>query len=73
MNTLAFKVEHDNESGLLVASWDDPAGGGITTQAKSLSALSDAILEAVRCHFSGRVAPREVTIHFETDPVLQLA
>jgi len=73
MDPLAFKIERDVKGGVLVASWDDPEGGGITTQAKNLSELADAITAAVRCHFAGRSAPREVTLHFESDPVLQLA
>ncbi len=73
MDPLAFKIERDVKGGVLVASWDDPEGGGITTQAKNLSQLADAIKEAVRCHFAGRSAPREVTLHFESDPGLQLA
>ncbi len=73
MELLAFKIERDAEAGVLVASWDDPEGGGITTQADNLTELAEAIKESVRCHFSGRVAPREVTLHFESDPVLQLA
>ncbi len=73
MDPLAFKIERDVEAGVLVASWDDPGGGGITTQAKNLTELAEAIKESVRCHFAGRSAPREVTLHFESDPVLQLA
>ncbi|PYJ91550.1 MAG: hypothetical protein DME62_15305 [Verrucomicrobia bacterium] len=73
MDPLAFKIERDVKGGVLVASWDDPEGGGITTQAKNLSEVADAIKEAVRCHFAGRSAPREVTLHFESDPGLQLA
>jgi hypothetical protein len=73
MDVLAFKVERDPETDVLIASWDDPEGGGITTQADNLAELAEAIKESVRCHFSGRSAPREVTLHFENDPVLQLA
>ena len=73
MDPLAFKIERDVEASVLVASWDDPKGGGITTQAKNLTELAEAIKESVRCHFSGRSAPREVTLHFESDPVLQVA
>jgi len=73
MESLAFKIERDVEAGVLVASWDDPEGGGITTQAKNLTELAEAIKESVRCHFSDRSAPREVSLHFESDPVLQLA
>ena len=73
MDPLAFKIERDVKGGVLVASWDAPEGSGITTQAKNLSEVADAIKEAVRCHFAGRSAPREVTLHFESDPGLQLA
>ncbi len=73
MELLAFNIERDENADMLVASWDDPEGGGITTQAESLAALTDAIKEAVRCHFAGRSAPRQVTLHFENDPILQLA
>ncbi len=51
----------------------DPAGGGITTQAKSLPELYNAIQESVHLHFTGRPTPREVTLHFKNDPTLQLA
>ena len=73
MDPLAFKIERDVETGVFVASWDDPEGGGITTQAKNLTELAVAIKESVRCHFSGRSVPSEVSLHFENDPVLQLA
>ena len=68
-----IKVEQDIETRVFVASWDDPQGGGITTQAGSLEELYGAVREAIRCHFANRTAPREVFLHFETDPVLQVA
>ena len=67
------KVEQDEETGAFVASWDDPQGGRITTQADSLEELYGAVREAIRCHFENRTAPRKVALHFETDPVLQVA
>jgi predicted RNase H-like HicB family nuclease len=70
---LEFTVERDDETGVFVASWDDPRGGGITTQARNLAELSDAIMEAVQCHFSDRTAPKVATLHFQKDPELQLA
>jgi predicted RNase H-like HicB family nuclease len=73
MRILKFSVEYDEEAKMFVASWDDPHGGGITTQAESLEELEDAISEALRCHFGKRTAPRKVSLHFENDPVLQLA
>jgi predicted RNase H-like HicB family nuclease len=67
-------IERDEETDVFVASWDDPRGGGITTQAESLDELLIALKEAVRCHFEEcKTAPHKVSLHFETDPVLQLA
>ena len=70
---VVFRIERDEETGGYIASWDDPAGGGITTQAETLAELSGAISEAVRCHFSDRPLPKVATLHFEHDPELQLA
>jgi predicted RNase H-like HicB family nuclease len=60
------KVEQDQETGAFIASWDDPSGGGITTQADSLEKLPDAVREAFRSHFANRPAPRKVDLHFES-------
>jgi predicted RNase H-like HicB family nuclease len=70
---VVFTIERDEETGAYTASWDDPAGGGITTQAETFAGLSDAVSEAIRCHFAGRPLPRVATLHFEHDPELQLA
>jgi hypothetical protein len=59
MDLLAFKIERDPETDVLIASWDDPEGGGITTQADDLAELAEAIKESVRCHFAGRSTPRK--------------
>ena len=45
MSRVQFEIEQDEEANVFVASWDDPTGGGITTQARSLSELYDAIQE----------------------------
>ena len=48
MNEIFFKVERDEESSVLVASWDEPGGnGGITTQGHDLSELQAMVREAV--------------------------
>ena len=73
MKLLQFTIERDDESGALTASWDDPDGGGITTQARSLAELPQAIHEAIRCHFHEGESPQRVVLHFEHDPILQLA
>jgi hypothetical protein len=49
---LRFTVEKEEAAGLLVASWDDPEGGGITTQGTGLVELARSIEEAIRCHFT---------------------
>ena len=69
---VVFTVEPNLESGAFVAYWDDPSGGGITTQANSLSELRQAIKEAVVCHFSAGTAPQGASLHF-ADAELQLA
>jgi predicted RNase H-like HicB family nuclease len=70
---IKFAVEYDEEARMFVASWDDPRGGGITTQAESVEKLEEAISEAVRCHFEKRATPEKVALHLESDLVLQVA
>jgi hypothetical protein len=70
---LVFTIEQDDETGAFTASWDDPNGGGITTEASTITELSSAIIEAVRCHFTDRTAPKMATLHFERDLELQIA
>ena len=48
---ITFDVQRDEESGWLVASWDDPDGGGITTQGQDLDDLQEQIPKAVTTHF----------------------
>ena len=68
---IIFQVEPCKDSGLLVASWDAPAGnGGITTQGKDLRELQEQVADAVRCHFEGEGVPRKIRFHFVEDPVL---
>jgi len=71
MDEITFRVQRDEDSGLLVASWDDPAGnGGITTQAQDLRDLQDQITDAVSVHFDEGEAPRRIRMHFVSDPIL---
>ena len=70
MEEITLRVEHDEESGWLVASWDSPEGGGITTQGRDLRELQDQVQDAVRCHFEPGEAPRRIRLHFVSDPVL---
>jgi predicted RNase H-like HicB family nuclease len=73
MKEITLKVERDEDSGVLVASWDDPKSGGITTQGHDLSELEANIREAVRCHFGKRQTPKHIRLHFLTDAVLSFA
>ncbi len=71
---ITFKVEKDEESGFLVASWNDSAGkGGITTQGADLKELQEMVADAVRCHFDESDRPRQVRLHCVTDPILATA
>jgi hypothetical protein len=56
-----------------VAGWDDPAGGGITTQGQDLADLQKSLKEAVHCHFDAKRPPRAIRLHFVNDPVLLTA
>jgi len=70
MQEITLQVECDEESGWLVATWDSPDGGGITTQGSDLRELQEQVQDAVRCHFDPGEAPRRIRLHFVTDPVL---
>lgn len=73
MNEIILTIEPDDESGWLVASWDDPKGGGITTQGKDLRELQDNVCEAIQCHFSDEQTPKKIRLHFVRDPFLVTA
>lgn len=70
---LKFSIEQDEETGRFTASWNDPNGGGITTQADTLSELPTAIDDAVHCHFAGRQVLAKSSLHFERDPVFTIS
>jgi hypothetical protein len=62
MDEIVFQIEASEGSGFLVASWDAPEGGGITTQGKDLRELQEQVADAVRCHFNPPDIPRKVTL-----------
>ena len=70
MEEITLRVERCEDSGWLVASWDAPEGGGITTQGRDLRDLQEQVEDAVRCHFDAGQAPRRIRLHFVSDPVL---
>ena len=61
MDEITLQVQHDEESGWLVASWDSPDGsGGITTQGQDLRDLQHQVTEAVAAYFDEGEAPRRI-------------
>jgi hypothetical protein len=70
MQEITFQVCPCDESGWLIASWDAPGGGGITTQARDLRELQEQVLEATLCHFEPGQVPVQIRLHFVSDPVL---
>jgi hypothetical protein len=71
MEEITLQVQCDEQSGQLVAWWDDPNGlGGITTQGEDLRDLQQQITEAVSVHFDEGESPRRIRVHFVSDPIL---
>jgi hypothetical protein len=71
MEEITPQIQCDEQSGRLVAWWDDPGGsGGITTQGEDLRDLQQQILEAVSVHFDDGDTPHRIRVHFVSDPVL---
>ncbi|MCX6970560.1 MAG: 2-oxoisovalerate dehydrogenase [Verrucomicrobia bacterium] len=72
MKEIVFTVSADEADGFS-ASWDDPCGGGISTQGKDLASLQAMIRDAVLCHFDEGEVPARVRLHFTEDPALAFA
>ena len=73
MSEITFTVSPCEETGVLVAAWDAPGGGGITTQGASVEELRANIREAMACHFDEGETPACVRLHFAGDVLLQSA
>lgn len=73
MSEMTFTVSPCEETGLFVAAWDAPEGGGISTQGESVEELRANIREAVACHFEEGDAPSSIRLHFAGDVLLQPA
>ena len=76
MDEITFTVSPCEDTGVLVASWDDPSGkGGITTQGEDLRELQEMVKDAAIGYFeaAGVPVPPRVRLHFVTDPELALA
>ncbi len=72
MEKITFTVEQEEDGGY-VASWNDPVGGGITTQGDTLDELQNMILDAITCHFEPEQRPARVLLHFATDVAMTMA
>ncbi len=73
MQTLTFDVTMCPETGGYIARWNDPNGGGITTQGDSFGELDAMVRDAVEGYFADRERPATVRLHFVEDPVLAVA
>ena len=70
---ITFRVESCTETGGYVARWDDPKGGGITTQGDTLAELQSMVADAVSGYFEQGRTPARVRLHFVEDPVFAVA
>ena len=70
---ITFRVEPCSETGGFVARWDDPAGGGITTQGDTLDELQSMVADAVGGYFESGQVPTRFRLHFIHDPVFAVA
>lgn len=66
MQTLEFSVTA--EDGGYVARWDDPAGGGITTEGDSLPELVEMVKDAVAGYYDPPARPVMVELNFAEKP-----
>jgi predicted RNase H-like HicB family nuclease len=73
MQTLRFEVQMCDENGGYIARWDDPEGGGITTQGDTFAELDSMVRDAVAGYFADREKPADLRLHFVDDPVLVVA
>lgn len=67
MQTLEFSVTAEEDGGY-VARWDDPVGGGITTQGDSLNELMEMVRDAVEGYFDPPTRRVRVELNFTEKP-----
>lgn len=72
MQTITFTIAQESDGGF-TAWWDDPMGGGISTQGATLEEVEAGILDAVKCHFEAENRPSRVLLHFASDLSLVVA
>lgn len=64
MDEIFFNVMRSPRSAALVASWHDPNGGGIETEAWTLAELEVQVRDALRRYFPESLAPRGLHFRF---------
>lgn len=69
---VVFNVTREDKGGFF-GFWDDPLGGGISTQGDNLAHLQEMIEDAVLCHFDKEDVPSRVKLHFVEDTILSIA
>ena len=72
MRELLFMITPE-EDGSFSACWDDPLGGGISTQGRNIEDVQVMIKDAIFCHFDEEKMPVLAKLHFAEDPTLSLA
>ena len=72
MQELVFEVIQEADGGY-VARWDDPDGGGITTQGETLAELQAMVTDAVGGYFEPGQNPARIRLHFVQDPIVAVA
>jgi predicted RNase H-like HicB family nuclease len=70
---IRFDVTPCEETSGYVARWDDPQGGGISTQGENFADLEDMVRDAVEGYFADREKPSVIKLHFVRDPELAIA
>lgn len=66
MNELIFLVEEAPEGGFTARA----LGQSIFTEADTMEALKDNILDAVRCHFENGDGPKIIRLHHVREEIL---
>lgn len=73
MDSITFTVVSCQDTGGFVARWDDPKGGGISTQGDTIGELEAMVRDAVVGYFFELGKPPLVRLHFNEDPELAVA
>ncbi len=70
---ITFNIVPCLETGGFVARWDDPSGGGITTQGDTITELEAMVRDAVLGYFEDPLKTPRVRLHFVEDPEVAVA